>query len=425
MWTRLSPHESAVAVAGLMTGRLEAMTRIAQTHPEGAVLRLPTRRLVVASDPVTVRHVLVDHADRYAKGMGQAESAPWLGDGLLTAEGEPWARQRPSVAALLRARRVQELLPAVVEAARANVAALAQLDGGWVDPRTHLAQYTLDTLSIVFGLAEPDARLVVDAFDTLQDRVMFDTTTLGLVPRWARPLSTRRSLTARATLEREARRILVDTPGQAPWADPVRLIALLLAGYETTASTLAWAVDLLSRRPVVQAALAAEADVVDWDGPLKLDQLELAGAVFRETVRVSPPVWLISRRALVEDVVAGNRVRPGDDVAIVTTAMRGDRSPPFDAAAPQSGRMTEFGQGPRGCPGSALAEAEARIWLALASQALELDSGHGAPPRPVARMSQAPGPFRIRVRPRGARPPVEPTASVAGGRRGTDRQDMP
>ena len=76
-----------MAVAGLMTGRLEAMTRLAQTHPEGAVLRLPTRRLVVASDPVTVRHVLVDHADRYAKGMGQAESAPWLGDGLLTAEG--------------------------------------------------------------------------------------------------------------------------------------------------------------------------------------------------------------------------------------------------------------------------------------------------------------------------------------------------
>lgn len=400
MWTRLGTTDTARALAGLMTDRLATFAQLSRAHPEGVSIRIPTRTITVVSDPAAVRHVLVDAADTYAKGLGQSDAASWVGDGVLTAEGEPWSEQRRSLGPLISARRISTLGPELAGLANLHLEPWRTREWSTLDPRTPIAGYTLGALGAALGFAPPSAEDVVECFETLQDRVMFDATTQQLLPGWVRPWNTVRARATQRRVESLAAVACDSMPSpRPPWATPTRLLSLLLAGYETTAATLGWAVHHLSDRPDLQLALAEEADRADWTDSASLSEsLPLAGEVFRETTRLKPPVWLISRRALCGDVVDGNPVRAGDDVVICTPAL-----PPAEDTTFEPGRDVarglEFGKGPRGCPGAFLAELEARVWLATAARSVEIAPATG-PPKSVARMSQAPGAFTVRVRAR-------------------------
>ncbi|GAB6899205.1 cytochrome P450 [Kineosporia succinea] len=395
-WAHLGPAQTARTLVVMMRDKLATLTRLSLEHPEGVVVRLPRRRLIVLSDPQQVRQLLVDEADKYAKGLGQAESGRWLGHGVLVAHGTEWSDQRTPVASRLAARRVQRLGPQVDELARASVAAWAGPEWTDLDPRHHVAQYTLDCLGLAMGFTAPRADEVVPSFDRIQDQIMFETITQQLVPTFARPFASRRARADQELLLEAARRALAtgDTP-DAAWATPDRLLTLLLAGYETTAATIAWALMYLSRRPEIQRALAR---------PPEDPAAVSLTAVFREVTRLRPPVWLISRRALTSHRIGTERVHRGDDVVVCVHALHHDpawsREGRFEPGRSQSGRRLDFGQGPRACPGGALADLEAATWLRRACQELEFDLVPGVVPDPVARMSQAPGPFTVRVRAR-------------------------
>lgn len=400
MWTRLGPSQTARALTGLMTDRLGTFAALSRAHPEGVTIRIPTRDITVVSDPAAVRHVLVDAADGYAKGLGQSDAASWVGDGVLTAEGEPWSEQRRSLGPLISARRIATLGPELAALADLHLEPWRSDTWTTLDPRTPIAGYTLGALGSALGFSPPSAEDVVECFETLQDRVMFDATTQQLLPSWVRPLNTLRAQATRRRVESLAAVACDSMPvPRPPWATPTRLLSLLLAGYETTAATLGWAVHHLSGRPDLQQALAEEAEQADWTDSASLAAtLPLAGDVFRETTRLKPPVWLISRRALRGDVVDGNPVRTGDDVVICTPALAEAEDTSFEPGRDAS-KGLEFGKGPRGCPGAFLAELEARVWLATAARSIEIAPASG-PPRSVARMSQAPGAFTVRVRAR-------------------------
>lgn len=400
MWARLGPSGTARALAGLMTDRLATFAALSRAHPEGVTIRIPTRDITVVSDAAAVRHVLVDAADTYAKGLGQSDAASWVGDGVLTAEGEPWSEQRRSLGPLISARRIAGLGPELAELADLHLEPWRTDRWSTLDPRTPVAGYTLGALGAALGFSPPSAEDVVECFETLQDRVMFDATTQQLLPSWVRPLNTVRARGAQRRIESMAAVSCdsMQTP-RPPWATPTRLLSLLLAGYETTAATLGWAVHHLSSRPDLQLALADEADRADWTDSASLARTTpLAGDVFRETTRLKPPVWLISRRALCGDVIDGNPVRAGDDIVICTPALPEARDTSFEPGR-DSARGLEFGKGPRGCPGAFLAELEARVWIATAARTVEIAPASG-PPASVARMSQAPGAFTVRVRAR-------------------------
>jgi cytochrome P450 len=416
MWTPLKPRATVAVTAGLLRDRLGTITRLSLDHPEGVILRLPRRRLIVLGDAAAVRHVLVENARGYAKGLGQAEAARWLGDGILTAEGEAWRQQRPDVAGALSARQVHQVAGGLAALASSSVDAWLRTDWHSLDPREHLAQYTLDALGLVMGFDAPAASEVVEAFERIQRRVMFDTSTQALVPTTLRPADTLRVRAGRRHLERIAERSLRHRGTDAAWAHPVRMLSLMLAGYETTASTLGWALSRIAGMPLLQRDLATEAHRSAQGPPGTLGERPLASAVFRESVRLNPPVWLISRRALLPDTIDGNQVYPGDDIAICTHAIHRDSSwgdsatgetLRFRPGRADRGRRLEFGQGPRSCPGGSFAELEATLWLATACRRLEFEPVIGSSPRPVARLSQAPGPFEIRVRSRDSRPAGE------------------
>jgi len=197
-----------------------------------------------------------------------------------------------------------------------------------------------------------------------------------------------------------------------------QLITLLLAGHETTATSLAWTFDLLLRHPAALARLIAELD----DGGE-----EYLRAVTQESLRLRPVVPIAGRRLATELSVDGLTLPPGSDVtpAIWLTHTREDLYPEPFAFRPE--RFLErppttygwipFGGGIRRCLGAAFAELEMRVVLRTILRELTLE---GAEPRAerVTRRNVTFSPrhgTRVRVRPRvGSSGAGAPAAALNG-----------
>jgi cytochrome P450 len=162
-----------------------------------------------------------------------------------------------------------------------------------------------------------------------------------------------------------------------------QLITLLLAGHETTATALAWTVDLLLRNPGPMARLRAEIDAGETDDYLR--------AVITEGLRLRPVVPIAGRR-LGSELRAGDHVLPaGTDVtpAIWLAHTRPESYPEplefrperFLADPPETYSWIPFGGGVRRCLGAAFAEFEMRIVLRELLARCELRGARSAPER--------------------------------------------
>ncbi|MFL5840373.1 MAG: cytochrome P450, partial [Thermoleophilaceae bacterium] len=149
-----------------------------------------------------------------------------------------------------------------------------------------------------------------------------------------------------------------------------QLVTLLLAGHETTATALAWTIDLLVRHPAALARLSAEIDDGEDESYLR--------AVIRESLRLRPVVPLAGRRLTSELQVDGVTLPPGTDVtpAIWLTHTRADvyaepyafRPERFLERPPTTFGWVPFGGGVRRCLGAAFAELEMRVVLSAMLQ---------------------------------------------------------
>ena len=158
------------------------------------------------------------------------------------------------------------------------------------------------------------------------------------------------------------------------------LVTFLLAGHETTANALVWTFHLLGRHPDVAARLRGEV-VGACDGrPPSLEDLPRLGytrRVLEEAIRLYPPVWVVDRNAIAEDVIGGYRIRPGTLVMLSQYVTH--RHPAFwpesecfdpDRFAPDAARQRPrfayfpFAGGPRTCMGGQFAMTEATLLLA-------------------------------------------------------------
>jgi cytochrome P450 len=199
------------------------------------------------------------------------------------------------------------------------------------------------------------------------------------------------------------------------------LMTLVLAGHETTANTLTWALVLLSRYPAARERLVAEVGDVLGDRDARaddVDALEWTRAVISESMRLYPPAWTIERDAIVDDDVAGVRVAKGDTIAITPYLLH--RNPDywpnpegFDPSRflpAQSERRPKyaflpFGGGRRICVGAGLAQLEATLALATLAAHRRLDLVPGVPIRPRAGVTMHPhGAVPMTVRPRVSAP---------------------
>jgi len=179
-----------------------------------------------------------------------------------------------------------------------------------------------------------------------------------------------------------------------------------LAGHETTASVLTWVFFVLSQQPQIADRIADDVNAVTTGGNVELEhirQLPYVRNVFREVLRLYPPITFIPRVALKATTIADIKVKRGAMIMISPwTAHRNallwenaDRFDPdrFDVQCPRngdSGAHMSFGIGPRVCVGASFATTEAVLIIARLAQRYRFHTGNPNAVRPVARLTTRP-----------------------------------
>ncbi|WP_229348611.1 cytochrome P450 [Streptomyces sp. UNOB3_S3] len=346
------------------------LLRRAHTRGADQPLDLGGRPALLITEPATVRHVLARHPDSYVKRSHRARVL--LGDGLIAVTGEQWRTQRRVMQPHFTARNIRVFEPAMRRCA-GRVARRWARSAETGQPRDLVADMRHFALDVIWSsmtglpLEEADhhdllaAGRIVDALpafapdappgqaDLAADLARVDDAA-------ARAIAAARSHTGPSLLHP-----LLDAADQLP--DPperlVRdeLVTLLVAGYETTAATLAWAFLLLDKHPDEHRRVLEA-------GPDGSPERRAAiRAVLDETLRLYPTAWLLPRYATEPDTLAGHPVDAGTTLLLCPYLTHRDPAvwPEPDGFRP--GRFTSpnprptpgtyypFGVGPRACIG--------------------------------------------------------------------------
>ena len=364
------------------------------------------RSSFILNAPDAIRHVLVDNYENYSRTpAGLRVLRPMLGEGLLIAEGRAWKHQRRTLAPAFTPRAVTTLIPHMVAVTDETIANLRRSGGGAVDLREIMQRMTLEIAGrtmFSFGMERHGATLrdfVMEYADRLARPNFLD---LVLPANWPTPRDFPRArfrkrwtdFVGMLMAERRAAgkqegapaRYLFDLMNAA--RDPEtgeafseaqlgdQVATMILAGHETTATALFWALYLLALDPVAQEQLAAEARQVSADGEADLERLKFTRAVVDETMRLYPPAFLIARAAAGNDEVAGIPIKRHDVILIAPWLLHRHeklwRDPNafvperFLSPAPPPDRFAylPFGVGARVCIGAHFALVEATLALA-------------------------------------------------------------
>jgi cytochrome P450 len=378
--------------------------------------------------PDMARHVLKDNAANYTKKSTPdfLMLRPLLGNGLLTSEGDDWARQRRMCAPAFRRSQVENFDSVITTAAQGLIERWrpAIADGSPVRVDHEL---TALTLVVVFaamfsadfaGIGEGFGRAVdaVNGFigHHLPDDAGSPQTAIAqarygraseFLDRVTRAIITARRAGAGAD-GNDLLAALLASPADVS-DDELRdqVLTMVMAGHETTAKALTWTLYLLDRHPEVAARLTEEVDAA-LGGHLPtaadLGKLTMCQQVIEESLRLYPPVWQITRRALGPDQIAGYDVTPDALIAISPyllhrhpgywtepDAFRPERFAPGTADLP-SHLYLPFGGGPRICIGQHFALVEATLVLATLLREVRLEVVPGFTVEPEALVTLRP-----------------------------------
>jgi cytochrome P450 len=421
------------AVPGLLRklwfDRLAMLTDAANEFGDVVKFAMGPKTLYFFNHPDHAKHVLADNPLNYHKGLGLAEARQlMLGEGLLTSEDEVWKHQRRIIQPAFRRDRLAGFTSVVTDAGQALTERLGARVGATIDVAEEMTRLTMSVLgkSLLAADLSP-LRMLGPAFEVAQDRAMFEMVSLGALPLWLPVPRNLRFRKARGQLE-DAVEVLVAGRAHAGGRDGTdmlsmlaasyaddpdarrrwrvmrdELITILLAGHETTASTLSWTWYLLASHPEAAAALHAEAVEVLGDRTPDhedLARLPYTTTVIQETMRLYPPVWGLTRKSVAADVIDGYRVPAGADVMISPYTLH--RHPGFwpepdefrperfaTSATPVANRYAyiPFGAGPRVCVGSHLGMMEATLIAAMVARDFRFELPAGVRAVPEAMLS--------------------------------------
>lgn len=418
-----------VEFAALRRDPLAFVTSLAARYGDITSHVVGAERMVMLHHPAHVAHVLRDRAASYTKeGTVDVKMLrPLLGNGLLTSSGEDWGWQRKAYAPAFRPARITAY-DAAVTAATAELLlpclGAAARSGEVIGVDHVLTSLTLSVLLRViqgtdlgdvgagFGRAVDDANEFMshlnpmdgDADAARARRIAFQRARALLRMVATSLVATRRG---RVTPEDDLLgRTIVDRHIGSDEELRDQVLTLVMAGHETTAKTLTWALYLLDRHPDERNRVEEEVDdVLRGRTPTAADVSGLVRCqhVIEETMRLYPPVWTMTRRATEDDEIAGFHIPASTAVTFSQWGIHRDPRWHADPTAFDPGRFDErrrptmppfayfpFGGGQRVCIGQHLALMETTLVLAMLVQQFRVRVDASADVEPEALVTLRP-----------------------------------
>ncbi|MCR9255552.1 MAG: cytochrome P450 [Alphaproteobacteria bacterium] len=412
-----------------------------------APMGVSRRKILLVNEPSVVRRLLTEAAGDYPKNdLMIGALRPLVGEGMFISQGETWKRQRRMLEPAFTHMRINRAF-AAMEAAVADYE--THLDGvaarGEVfSLEAGMSHVTADIIGrTIFSrtLESEDARGIFDDFARYQNAVA-NVELRRLL--WGKPFADipqpaevteacgrirdhiGRLIDARIAGQADrdgsgssgqdgdlaAEVIAAVDPETGTKFDREELVdqigTFFLAGHETTASVLTWCFFILSNQPEAVRRMRREIEAVTGGGPVRFEhtkRLAFTRNVFRETLRLYPPLTFIPRVAIREVEIEGHRLPRGAMVMISPWIIHRhmdfwrdpdrfdpDRFDPdrFEAGEGEPGAYLPFGLGPRVCIGAAFATLESALILARLIRRFDFAMAEPDKVRPVARLTTRP-----------------------------------
>jgi cytochrome P450 len=397
-----------------------------------AEFRTPFFRSYMVNQPELVKRVLKDSPGDFPKSGRISEGLrPLLGNSVFLTNGPEWERQRRIIDPAFAGGRLRDTFPAMLDAADAAVARLEAKAGGEPveieEETSHAAADVIFRTLFSIPIGHEIATEVFTRFREYQrSQPILNLAAFLPLPRWM-PRFFRRSTRQdaaeiRALITRlTSARMFEIRGGTAPddlatkimtARDPetgetfsmeemVDQVAIFfLAGHETSASALAWTLYLMALHPDWQDKVAAEAQALpEWDFRA-VSGLKASRDVFREALRLYPPVPMMVREALCPHKFRNRRIKPGSQVVLSPWHLQRherlwENPDGFDPGrwGTENGKacMREayipFSAGPRVCTGAGFAMIEGPLLLSKILAAYHVAPVAGQEPVPVAHLT--------------------------------------
>lgn len=397
----------------------------------GDVVRFHLGPMVIhlAAHPDHVKHVLVTNQHNYNKDTRSSSKIVGItGAGLLTSNGDAWLRQRRLMQPVFNAQRLlayTDLIGTATDRMLDGWQARAA-DGAPIDVASEMTRLTCTIIARV--LLGADLSADIDEVERSTTIVMEHTwrrlERIVDPPLWLPTPGNLRFRAAKRRLDEIVYRLIAERRSGPPKNDLLALllkarddgadgtgggmseeqlhnetITLLLAGHETTANALSWTFYLLSQHPRMRQDVVDEVNGLLGQRSVAADDLpclELVTRVFQEAMRLYPPIWVMERRVLQDDLIGGYHIPAGSSLEISPFVTHRhpefwDNPESFDperftherTASRHPYAYLPFGGGQRLCIGSHLAMLEARVILSRVLQRFRLEVVPGSVVAPM------------------------------------------
>lgn len=419
-------------------GRYSAIATVSENayRMKSGRIRAPGAEFIFITQPTDVRRCLITEAEHFPKSALMSDMLSLLiGDSIFVSNGKTWRRQRQMMNPAFELARIKDVFDQMGAAVAGLEERLDRLAGS--GPTAIDMEMTHVTADIIFRtiftrpIERHEAALIFDEFVIFQELSYRNSITrIAGIPsflRFGRRRAKKAAARIRGVLDaiiaeryERARRGDID-PHQDILAafmaarDPddgtpfdlrelcEQVAMLFLAGHETSASALSWSLYLIAKSPAIQERLYAEATAVVGDRALRFDdmkRLAFTRDVFREALRLYPPVAFIVRDATRAEKFRDKSVQPGAMIVpspwIIQRHQRmwahADRFDPDRFETPEGTESARcaylpFSQGPRVCLGAAFAMQEATLILASLVRRYRFSAVEGREPEPVSRLT--------------------------------------
>ncbi len=396
-----------------------------------AEFRTPFFRSFLLNQPDLVKVVLKDRPEDFPKSNRIGEGLrPLLGNSVFLTNGEVWKRQRRIIDPAFEGGRLRDTFAAMRAAAEASVARLDASVGQVVEVEEETSHAAADVIFRTLFSIPIEHEIASEVFTRFRAyqraQPILNLAAFLPVPRWVPrfyPSGTKANARQiRALIERlTAQRAAEIAAGTAPddlatkimtTADPqtgerfdtqemVDQVAIFfLAGHETSASALAWTLYLMAMHPEWQDKVAEEAAALEDESFGVVSRLRVSRDVFREALRLYPPVPMMVREATCPEQFRDREVPVGAQLVLSPWHLHRhtrlwDNPDGFDPGRweTENGRRCgreaymPFSAGARVCTGAGFAMVEGTLLLSMLLRAYRFELVEGDVPVPVAHLT--------------------------------------